>query len=92
PIDKIHKPLEEADSSLGDRINMAYKGTQVSAGRGIGIAVATGMQTEIGKIAGMLQTGDALTPLQKRMNELGKKLSYLILLICVALFVVGLLR
>jgi len=92
PIDKIHKPLEEADSSLGDRINMAYKGTQVSAGRGIGIAVATGMQTEIGKIAGMLQTGDALTPLQKRMNEFGKKLSYLILLICVALFVVGLLR
>lgn len=92
PIDKIHKPLEEADSSLGDRINMAYKGTQVSAGRGVGIAVATGMQTEIGKIAGMLQTGDALTPLQKRMNEFGKKLSYLILLICVALFVVGLLR
>lgn len=92
PIDKIHKPLEEADSSLGDRVNMAYKGTQVSAGRGVGIAVATGMQTEIGKIAGMLQTGDALTPLQKRMNEFGKKLSYLILLICVALFVVGLLR
>lgn len=92
PIDKSIRELGEEDSSLGDRINMAYKGTQVSAGRGIGIVVHTGMQTEIGKIAGMLQTGDALTPLQKRMNEFGKKLSYLILLICIILFVVGLFR
>jgi Ca2+-transporting ATPase len=92
PVDKTHRALEEADSSLGDRLNMAYKGTQVSAGRALGIVIATGMQTEIGKIAGMLQTGETLTPLQKRMNEFGKKLSYLILLICVALFVVGLLR
>lgn len=92
PVDKTHRALEEADSSLGDRLNMAYKGTQVSAGRGLGIVIATGMQTEIGKIAGMLQTGETLTPLQKRMNEFGKKLSYLILLICVALFLVGLLR
>jgi Ca2+-transporting ATPase len=92
PIDKTTKTLEETDSSLGDRINMAYKGTQVSAGRGVGIVVHTGMKTEIGKIAGMLQTGESQTPLQKRMNEFGKKLSYLILLICIALFAVGLLR
>ncbi|WP_290792399.1 cation-translocating P-type ATPase [Flavihumibacter sp. UBA7668] len=92
PIDKTIKTLEETDSSLGDRINMAYKGTQVSAGRGVGIVVHTGMKTEIGKIAGMLQTVESQTPLQKRMNEFGKKLSYLILLICIALFAVGLLR
>lgn len=92
PIDKTIKILEETDSSLGDRINMAYKGTQVSAGRGVGIVVHTGMKTEIGRIAGMLQTGESQTPLQKRMNEFGKKLSYLILLICIALFAVGLLR
>lgn len=92
PVDKSINTLEEKGSSLGDRVNMAYKGTQVSAGRGLGFVVHTGMQTEIGKIAGMLQTTEAQTPLQKRMNEFGKKLSYLILLICVLLFVVGLLR
>jgi Ca2+-transporting ATPase len=92
PIDKSIRPLEEEDSSLGDRINMAYKGTQVSAGRGLGYVVHTGMETEIGKIAGMLQSKEVQTPLQKRMNEFGKKLSYIILLICVALYVVGLIR
>ncbi len=92
PVDKSIKALEEQDTSLGDRINMAYKGSQVSAGRGAGIVVSTGMQTEIGKIAGLLQHGETQTPLQKRMNEFGKKLSYLILLICVALFGIGLLR
>lgn len=89
---KSSKTLHEKDSSLGDRLNMAFKGTFVAKGRGNGIAVATGMDTEIGHIARMLQEETNVTPLQKRMTEFGKNLSYIILLICLALFGVGLLR
>lgn len=92
PIDKIADTIEEKELALGDRINMAYKGTQVTNGRGKGMVVATGMNTEIGQIAKMLQGDEAATPLQKRMADFGKKLSYLILAICVVLFGVGLLR
>jgi Ca2+-transporting ATPase len=91
-IDKNEAVLEQKDPSLGDQLNMAFKGTLISNGRGKGIVVATGMQTELGKIAGMLQEEEAQTPLQKRMNDFGKKLSYLIIIICVVLFGVGLLR
>lgn len=91
-IDKIVEALKEGDLSLGDRINMAYKGTQVINGRGTGIVVATGMKTEIGKIASMLQEEKTMTPLQKRMADFSKKLSYLILFICLLLFIVGVLR
>jgi Ca2+-transporting ATPase len=92
PVDKISNALDVEDVPLGDRFNMAYKGMQVSNGRGKGIVIATGMQTEIGKIAGMLHGKKSSTPLQQRMYDFGKKLSYLILLICTILFVVGLLR
>lgn len=91
-VDKNTQVVPEENVPLGDRFNMAYKGTQVTNGKARGIVVATGMNTEIGKIAKMLQEGDETTPLQRRMADFGKKLSYLILLICVALFVVGLLR
>ncbi|MGZ8545064.1 MAG: cation-translocating P-type ATPase, partial [Flavisolibacter sp.] len=91
-IDKSTAPLQENDLSLGDRVNMAYKGTQVINGRGLGIVVATGMKTEIGKIASMLQEEKSMTPLQKRMADFSKKLSWLILFICLLLFIVGVLR
>jgi Ca2+-transporting ATPase len=71
---------------------MAYKTTLVTNGRAKAIVVATGMKTEVGKIAGMLQQEVVATPLQKRMADFGKKLSYIILLICLLLFVTGLLR
>ena len=89
PVDKITKPIAKNDLSLGDQYNMAFKGTQVINGRGKGIVVATGMNTEIGKIAQMLKDKELPTPLQLRMADFGKKLSYLILLICIILFVVG---
>jgi P-type Ca2+ transporter type 2C len=92
PVDKINSVITEENISLGDRFNMAYKGTEVGNGRGKGIVVATGMNTEIGRIAKMLQGADSITPLQQRMTDFGKKISYLILLICILLFVVGLLR
>lgn len=91
-VDKNTHRIEKEDPPLGDRFNMAYKGTMVTNGRGLGIATGTGMNTEIGKIARMLQEDETATPLQVRMEDFGRKLSYIILAICVLLFVVGLLR
>ena len=88
-VDKIVAPLEQDDLPLGDRRNMAFKGTFVTYGRGSGVVVATGMQTELGRIARMLQDKEALTPLQERMIAFGKKLSVLILFLCVVFFVAG---
>ncbi len=92
PVNKTSETLVENDLTIGDRFNMAYKGTLITNGRGIGIVVATGMNTEIGQIARMLQAEEAITPLQKRMADFGKKLSYLVLIICAVLFATGLLR
>lgn len=92
PVQKNTAILEEEELSPGDMTNMAFKATQITSGRGKGIVVTTGMQTKIGKIAGMLQRKDAPTPLQKRMGDFGKKLSYIILLICVLLYVIGMMR
>src|SRR5690606_1807992 len=86
------EPIHEEDIPLGDRLNMAYKGTNVTNGRGAGIVIGTGMNTEIGKIAGMLQEDKSRTPLQVRMADFSKKISYLILAICILLFVMGILR
>jgi Ca2+-transporting ATPase len=92
PTDKNEQTINEAELPLGDRLNMAYKGTLVTNGRATGIVVTTGMNTEIGAIAYMLQDEESTTPLQKRMADFSKKLSYLILVICILLFVAGLLR
>jgi Ca2+-transporting ATPase len=92
PVDKMSSQLTETNLPLGDRVNMAYKSTLVTNGRGRGVVIGTGMQTEIGHIAKLLQDEKTATPLQQRMTDFGKKLSYLILLICIVLFVVGLLR
>lgn len=92
PVEKTDQKLEQSDLPLGDRLNMAYKSTLIANGRGRGVVVATGMSTEIGSIAKMLQQPEDVTPLQKRMADFGKKLSYLVILICVLFFIVGYLR
>lgn len=84
--------LNELEISLGDQYNMAFKGTLITAGRATGLVVMTGMSTELGKIAGLLQEDKASTPLQRRMEHFGKKLSYIILFICFILFISGLIR
>lgn len=78
---------------LGDRRNMAYMSTIVTYGRGMGVVSATGMNTQIGQIAAMItETGEEMTPLQKRLGELGKILSFLSLLLCGALFIIAVLQ
>lgn len=92
PVDKNNHPLQQADIPLGDRVNMAYKTTIVTNGRAKGVVIGTGSNTEIGNIAKLLQEEENITPLQKRMNDFGKKLSVIILIICAVLFGVGYLR
>ena len=91
PSAKSTDPLT-GDVPLGDRRNMAYMGSTVSYGRGRMVVTATGMDTEMGKIAGVLaRTEQEETPLQKKLTQLGKTLSWLVLGICVFIFVFDLL-
>ncbi|HCM59652.1 MAG TPA: ATPase, partial [Bacteroidales bacterium] len=92
PVDKITEALQGDDIPLGDRKNMAFSSGMVTYGRGRGVVVATGMQTEVGKIADMLQhAGDTETPMSKRLNQLGKMLGIVALVICAVIFGVGVL-
>ncbi len=80
----------DGDVALGDRINMAYSNTNVTYGRGEGVVVATAMDTEVGKIATMLNNADETdTPLKANLNQLGKTLTLMILGICAFVCVVG---
>ncbi|MBU5331862.1 MAG: cation-translocating P-type ATPase [Anaerocolumna aminovalerica] len=88
--DDIH---EDPKTPIGDKSNMAFMSTLVTYGRGEGIVVATAMETEIGTIAKILdEDNDELTPLQKRLEELGKVLGYLCIGICVLIFGIALLQ
>jgi len=93
PVDKHTGPLGDEALPLGDRKNMVYKGTFVTYGRGAGVVVATGMDTELGRIASLLQEAEEVrTPLQKKLAGFGRKLSLAVLAICAFVFGVGMLR
>jgi len=93
PVNKTIAPITDSQAPLGDRLCMAYRGTQVVNGRGVGVVTAVGLQTELGKIAGLLgETGEVKTPLQKRLAQFGKWLGVAALGLCTLVFVVGLLR
>ena len=83
---------DTADSALGDRLNMAFKGTTATHGRARGLVVATGSATELGKVAQLLDPEDRTTPLQRRLAAFGKRLALVVIGICVVIFVAGIWR
>lgn len=94
PTDKNSSEIyEDPKTPIGDQANMAFMSTLVTYGRGEGVAVATAMETEIGKIAKILDEDDnEMTPLQKRLEELGKILGYIAIGICVLIFIIALIQ
>ena len=93
PSEKSSQALMEESAQLGDRANMAFMGTSVTYGRGRGIVATTGMQTEVGRIAGMLQSQeDEMTPLQITLDKLGKVLGIVAVVLSVLVFITGLIR
>lgn len=92
-IDIINLKDAEKDVPLGDRKNMMYMGSSVVYGRGRAVVTATGMDTEMGKIAGALaQAQDGQTPLQKKLAQLSKILSFIVIGICAVIFAIGIIR
>jgi Ca2+-transporting ATPase len=92
PVEKNTEALTEEDVALGDRINMAFSSGMVTYGRGRGVVIATGMKSEVGKIANLLQEAvETETPMSKRLEQLGKLLGTAALIICALIFVVGVL-
>ncbi|MDP1655749.1 MAG: cation-translocating P-type ATPase [Hylemonella sp.] len=106
-VEKHTARLQGTHHVLGDRLNMAFKGTTATHGRGRGLVVATGMATELGQVATLLQTGrstggageagnaadgERMTPLQRRLADFGRRLALAVLGICAVIFVVGVLR
>ncbi|MGE5654980.1 MAG: cation-translocating P-type ATPase, partial [Bacillota bacterium] len=93
PVDKTANIVLDAEVPIGDRLNTAFSGTVVTYGRGKGLVTATGMHTQLGLIAGMIQSMEAEdTPLQKSLDVLGKWLGIITLVVCAVVFITGLLR
>lgn len=93
PVEKAAGTLEAADLAIGDRTNMAFMNSNVTYGRATGVVIATGMQTEVGRIAGMIEAADeTTTPLQANLTQLGKSLTILILVIAAIVFGMGMWR
>ena len=86
PVDKRTDALEDQDIPLGDRTNMVFKGTQITSGHGKAVVVATGMKTELGNIAGMLDKAESITPLQKRLTQFSRRLTVIIICLCIVFF------
>ena len=93
PVEKDINKIDKVETGIGDRINMLFSSSLVTYGRGKGIVVETGMTTEVGKIAGMINnTQKQETPLQQKLNKLGKTLGIAALAICIFIFIVGLIQ
>ena len=92
PVEKMAAKIEDEKIGIGDRVNMLFSSSLITYGRGKAVVVETGMNTEVGKIADIINTAeDQGTPLQQKLNKLGKTLGIVALAICAVIFVVGLL-
>ncbi len=92
-VEKQTEALQGVDVVLGDRRNMAFKGTLITGGRASGMVVATGMDTQLGEVARLLaKSGTQRTPLQRRLAQFGKRLSIAVLAVCAMIFAIGMLR
>ena len=92
PVEKDADEILKEDCFLADRINMAYTSSLITYGRGIGVVIATGMNTEVGHIASLLNNSDEFdTPLKRKLSAVGKVLSIVGLIVCVIIFVIGML-
>lgn len=93
PVEKTAEVIDDTEIGIGDRKNMLFSSSLVTYGRGKGIVVETGMTTEVGKIAGMINSTEKQeTPLQQKLNKLGKTLGIAAIIICVVIFVIGLIQ
>ncbi len=93
PVEKQANKIDEDEVPIGDRYNMLFSSSLITYGRGKGIVVETGMNTEVGKIAGIISnTEKQETPLQKKLNKLGKTLGIAALVICVIIFIIGIIQ
>ena len=93
PIEKMASKIEEREIGVGDRINMLFSSSLITYGRGEAIVVATGMNTEVCKIANMLNnTEKQETPLQTKLNKLGKTLGIAAIIICIVIFLIGIIQ
>ncbi len=92
PVEKMAAKIEDEKIGIGDRINMLFSSSLITYGRGKAVVVETGMNTEVGKIADIINTAEEQeTPLQQKLDKLGKTLGIVALAICAVIFVVGLL-
>ena len=92
PVEKMAAKIEDEKIGIGDRVNMLFSSSLITYGRGKAVVVETGMNTEVGKIADIINTAEEQgTPLQQKLNKLGKTLGIVALAICAVIFVVGLL-
>ena len=92
-VNKIDTPIDQDELPLGDRLNMVYSSSLVSYGRAVVLVTGTGMQTEIGKIADLMESAqEKATPLQRSLDDFSKKLSIIIMVICAIVFGLGVWR
>jgi len=91
PVEKVTDTIAEEKIGIGDRVNMLFSSSLITYGRGKGVVVETGMNTEVGKIAGIINsTQETQTPIQEKLNKLGKTLGIVALVICAIIFGIGL--
>ncbi len=93
PVEKNVNKIDGIEIGVGDRLNMLFSSSLITYGRGKGIVVETGMTTEVGKIAGMINSAEEQqTPLQIKLNKLGKTLGIAAITICILIFIIGLVQ